>query len=142
MCKQIIEYWIKCLHSLYKHKQTHLFKLKHIPLQCEVLGSVQWFEMGKVTQNPLFTHFHRSVGLQKDPPPPQKKKKDMTGSPLKSSWWFSSSNRLWHQLWAGQLSAWAKQTCLNNATSGDGEGWLRERKAYGKEEKNRGRETK
>lgn len=55
------------------------------------------------------------------------KKKDKTVSPLKSSWWFSSLNRAWHQLWAGQLSAWAKQTCLNNATSGDVEGWLRER---------------
>lgn len=74
------------------------------------------------------------------------KKKDKTVSPLKSSWWFSSLNRAWHQLWAGQLSAWAKQTCLNNATSGDVEGWLREsdkkKKEYGKEKTGGGRESR
>lgn len=54
MCKQIIQYWIKRLHSLYKHKHTHPFKLNHIPLQCEVLGSVQYSclrQLGKVTQS-------------------------------------------------------------------------------------------
>lgn len=52
MCKQIIQYWIKRLHSLYKH--THPFKLNHIPLQCELLGSVQYSglrKLGKVTQS-------------------------------------------------------------------------------------------
>ncbi len=40
MCEQIIEYWIKCLHSLYKHTHTHTHT--HTSIQTIPHSSAVW----------------------------------------------------------------------------------------------------